>query len=191
MRDVMPSLTSFYPMKNVLTYLQIQKNESNMKTLLFALLLTCLPPFCFAQNQVDAIVMPSATGEGTAGTTSVQYVIGEISGLLEKPNQGLAVGSLHCFSCAGKPTSIDQVPGLTADQLKLYPNPTDAKVQIETTVEYELEYMVWGLDGRFYRAGKFRQQTAVDLSELASGLYLFILYDPQGKQVYQTKVTKY
>jgi hypothetical protein len=76
---------------------------------------------------------------------------------------------------------------ITSDNIKIYPNPTQSKVFIESPVAVTVK--VTDIVGKVVVE---RQETKeVDLGKLADGVYLFTISDAEGNElIKQQRVTK-
>jgi hypothetical protein len=84
------------------------------------------------------------------------------------------------------PTSINTVT-LQKDQIKIYPNPTDSKVFIESPISV----MITVKDVRGKTIIESQETKEIDLSKFADGVYLFMVSDKEGKElVKQQRVSK-
>jgi hypothetical protein len=102
--------------------------------------------------------------------TNANNCIGE-SPLIEVMDQGLNIGNVS----------------ITSDNIKIYPNPTQSKVFIESPVAVTVK--VTDIVGKVVVE---RQETKeVDLGKLADGVYLFTISDAEGNElIKQQRVTK-
>jgi hypothetical protein len=80
--------------------------------------------------------------------------------------------------------SIDNLNAKT-DEIKIYPNPTSAKVFIESPISLDVE--VKDAAGKSVLKAKDAKQ--VDLGKYADGIYLFIITN-NGELIKQQRVTK-
>ena len=84
------------------------------------------------------------------------------------------------------PASINTVT-LQKDQIKIYPNPTDSKVFIESPISV----MITVKDVRGKTIIESQETKEIDLSKFADGVYLFMVSDKEGKElVKQQRVSK-
>jgi hypothetical protein len=84
------------------------------------------------------------------------------------------------------PASINTVT-LQKDQIKIYPNPTDSKVFIESPISV----MITVKDVRGKTIIESQETKEIDLSKFADGVYLFMVSDKDGKElVKQQRVSK-
>ena len=77
-------------------------------------------------------------------------------------------------------------PGCTADDLEIYPNPTQAAIYIDWCDKTSARVM--GADGRIILAAE--DTNSLDLSSLADGVYMISVYDRNGKMVKTKRITK-
>ena len=76
---------------------------------------------------------------------------------------------------------------VNADDVKIYPNPTQSKVFIESPQSVQVK--VKDLAGKTIFEGQVAKE--VDLSKFADGVYLFIISDKDGEElIKQQRVTK-
>ncbi len=97
-------------------------------------------------------------------------------------------------SCADT-SSCYNITGLGIDELynklniRLFPNPTSGKVTIKYTQDKELFLEVMDLRGRQIQSTQIdKEQTVIDLSNYAKGIYLFKFYNTDN--VYYVKIIK-
>jgi hypothetical protein len=84
------------------------------------------------------------------------------------------------------PASINTVT-LQKDQIKIYPNPTESKVFIESPVVVRVT--VKDVSGKTII--ETQETKEIDLSKFADGVYLFMVSDKDGKElVKQQRVSK-
>ena len=84
------------------------------------------------------------------------------------------------------PASINTVT-LQKDQIKIYPNPTDSKVFIESPISV----MITVKDVSGKTVIESQETKEIDLSKFADGVYLFMVTDKDGKElVKQQRVSK-
>lgn len=87
-----------------------------------------------------------------------------------------------CVGTSGPIEIMDDglnIPGAQTAEIRLYPNPTEARVFIESPVKVQVE--VKDVTGKtvYQRSG----ETVIDLSKFADGVYLFLISDEQGGQL--------
>ena len=80
--------------------------------------------------------------------------------------------------------SIDAI-ALEANQIKIYPNPTDGKVFIESPIALNIE--VKDVTGKIVLPATEAKE--IDLSKYADGIYLFVIRD-KDQLIKQQRVTK-
>jgi hypothetical protein len=79
-------------------------------------------------------------------------------------------------------------PGVQTDQIRIYPNPTQSKVFIESPVAVQVS--VKGITGKTVLQSQ--EVKEVDLSKYADGIYLFTISDKEGNElIRQQRVTKF
>lgn len=110
------------------------------------------------------------TKQGLYGVrvTNANNCIGET--MIEIMDQGLSIGNV----------------GLQSEQIKIYPNPTDGKVFIESPVVLNIE--VKDVAGKTLL--NLKEVKEIDLSKFADGIYLFTIRDEKDQLIKQQRVTK-
>jgi hypothetical protein len=79
-------------------------------------------------------------------------------------------------------------PGVQTDQIRIYPNPTQSKVFIESPVAVQVS--VKDITGKTVLQSQ--EVKEVDLSKYADGIYLFTISDKEGNElIRQQRVTKF
>jgi hypothetical protein len=92
------------------------------------------------------------------------------SPIIEVMDQGLNIGNVN----------------LSSENIKIYPNPTDSKVFIESPVLLNVEIK----DAAGKTITTLQAAKEVDLSKYADGVYLFIISDDKGQLIKQQRISK-
>lgn len=143
---------------------------------------------CYGQNSA-LYGINAAYGSQNLSGNRYSYTIGQLSSsTLSQSNVKIEIGFIHCLDPAKCPTSI--APLLAANNIKLYPNPTTDRIQLESTLNSSLKYQIIGSDGRMYLSGQFVTQESLDISLFSNGLYIVLMYDDEGTLVYRAKIAK-
>ncbi len=128
------------------------------------------PAGCAAyQWTVDGIAIAWAVADTCKATASGFYGV-------------TVASSLGCSSLS----SPYNWPGCTADDLEIYPNPTQAMIYIDWCDKTKAR--VTGADGRVLLAAD--DANIIDLGSLADGVYMVSVYDRNGKMVKTKRITK-
>lgn len=88
----------------------------------------------------------------------------------------------------GTPSDVSTNPELF---LSVFPNPVSHTLTIDFQQNYELNYTVYGMEGKQLINGQSENGSAkLDVGSFVPGLYLLILTDETGKQLNQYKILK-
>ncbi|MFK7921035.1 MAG: T9SS type A sorting domain-containing protein [Bacteroidia bacterium] len=160
--------------------------------------LLCLMGLSFTgtAQSLDRFVIGVTGGTATAGNAQIEYTVGEMAvTTLETGafilNQGFHQSNPPFNTAIEKPLQISL-------SYKLYPNPTNGKVQLELEAGevVDLKIAVYDVQGRLtsVTAQNFSRQkninTEFDLSQQASGLYFIRVLSPNGEIAKSFKVEK-
>lgn len=88
---------------------------------------------------------------------------------------------------AGSQPVVTALPTLSADNFKLFPNPSDAQVQVELPPG-TWQYLLYSPQGSMVMDGEAQDLLALDLSELPAGVYVFTAL--QGGKRLQARIVK-
>ena len=75
---------------------------------------------------------------------------------------------------------------ISASEIKIYPNPATYTVQID--YPYYLDVAVCSMEGK--TVAEYKNSKEIDISNLASGLYLMVLTDENGNRIKVEKLIK-
>lgn len=188
--QILTSTLSFMEKCNNLT----MKNSSIFTS--FCLLCFLSLSFTGTAQSLDRFVIGVTGGTATAGNTQIEYTVGEMAvTTLETGafvlNQGFHQSNPPFNTAVEKPLQINL-------SYKLYPNPTNGKVQLELEAGevVDLKIAVYDAQGRLtsVAAQDFSRQktinTVFDLSQQASGLYFIRVLSPNGEIAKSFKVEK-
>ncbi len=82
-----------------------------------------------------------------------------------------------------------QENSILKDYISVYPNPTNAYLNIKTTTSLELDYAVYNLFGQEVLKGELNELQTINVSHLSNGLYMIKIQDKLGN-TYQSKFIK-
>ena len=163
---------------------------------LITTLLFLLPLVCYAQLSLERQVIGSTGNYSTAGTISLSATVGEpvvttaVSGTLTL-TQGFQQAEAS-FS-----DGVDDLHQWLVDY-SLYPNPTQDQLTLElnTEVPMQLDLEVYDVLGRSVGISvedwqvKGADKTTLSLQDLASGAYLLVLKEGDGRVLHTFKIEK-
>ncbi|MCD6011580.1 MAG: surface protein [Flavipsychrobacter sp.] len=157
------------------------------------------PPVSVVVNNMP---VPVISHTGTSLTTASTYAVYQwfinssaITGATNRTYVPYANGIYRvrvsdAIGCSGYSNAI-QITGvgiaqLAKDAVKVYPNPAADVVYIESPLP--LRAVITGIEGKVIADNKNAQK--LDISKLASGIYILKLYDEQGEMVLVQKLIK-
>ena len=119
---------------------------------------------------------------GVPGATSSSYIPAA------NGNYQVIVTDVHGCTGRSNPFIINNVGVTEVNQsaIRIYPNPATTKLTIEAT--NTVKVVITGMDGRVVLSNE--AATQVDISSLANGLYLVMLYNEQGERLLVQKLIK-
>lgn len=162
------------------------KKRSDMNKA-FILLGICLTTIASFGQSLQRTVFNSTGGViGQPGSVQMLLSVGEpIIGMSGNQEAYLAQGFLGgSKSVAPSPSGIEDQD---ADKAVVYPNPFSSRIMIRTTVE-NLQVAVFNTIGQQVYSGA-NEGEAIDLSQLAPGIYMLHLYTKQTT-ISNTKILK-
>lgn len=109
-----------------------------------------------------------------------------IGGLPNMPNYNL--GALVGSECDTLGTSVGNL--IEKSKINIYPNPASDELYLNCENEIELNYSLKTIIGSEIRSGKFIGKKTIDLSDIASGVYIIEISDNLGTIKYSEKIVK-
>jgi hypothetical protein len=83
-------------------------------------------------------------------------------------------------------TVVNNVPTVNALDIKLYPNPATSVITVDAPVSVNVTLLT--TDGR--QIGKYIDTKSIDVSNLASAMYMIMVYDTDGNLLRTDKFIK-
>lgn len=125
------------------------------------------------------------------------YTVGGFQGSVDfNPNAGVAnlsaAGDYDIFICKLQNTNVAVKDILLNNTFSIYPNPTKDIVTIAIPTNFSESYLleVYNLQGQLVRKGEVTNLTILDMKEITTGTYLFILKNEEGNVVFKEKIIK-
>lgn len=144
---------------------------------LTVLLATCLSAASFAQQTVDA---SGGNAAGSGGSSS--YSVGQVVYTVNSGTNGrITPGVQQPFEISTLET--DDLPGANIN-LVAFPNPTHDMLllSVENFDANSLSFQLFDVTGKSIKSGSLSgNQTAIDMSQTASGVYLLNITKDSGK----------
>ncbi|MGE3825041.1 MAG: T9SS type A sorting domain-containing protein, partial [Bacteroidia bacterium] len=66
------------------------------------------------------------------------------------------------------------------DEIRLYPNPANTQLTIQTNINGKSDYFIYDLTGSLLQSGSFIQAKTIDVKGFAEGVYVIQLQTEQG-----------
>lgn len=147
----------------------------------------------------DAPATPTIVANGdtlsveTTDTVALDYtwyldgdlISGETAATLVATSNGdytveVSLGNCSAVSTALTYTSVGIDENTFAQKVSIYPNPTSGLLQINANIGVAFTYLVFNATGQIVASGKASGNTAINLTNYASGIYLLHLANNNG-----------
>lgn len=165
------------------------------------LILAGLPPVLQAQAgtivKLERLVVASGGGTGTADSLNVMFTLGEPATTTAVTLGGQLVLTMGFHQADRELVSIEQPEPVTVDY-QVFPNPTRGLLSLQLTSDVPVTLLVDVLDAQGRRTTVPTQrlgfvgnnETILNLSALADGMYLLQIREVEGKTLQTLKIQK-
>ena len=159
----------------------------NIKSLFFVIVMMASGVWAVAQETV-----PVSGGSVTGTDGSFSFTLGQVFAQSDlEPAVSANIVTASVIEGVQQPFTIDQLSIAETkalnEKVTLYPNPTKRTVIVEMeNGEKEVQYRLFGMEGRLLQSGSMRERVSLDLSDYPTGTYLLYLEgENNNKNVYR------